>query len=123
MKHKGCGWVPLSSLTQEAGEGRLEGMNRLMERYQEVKATGLTMKAIGEKLGLAESSIWKILTDKRGTRYKVAVGIGQALGMIGEEIIEAWKDIMIKAMDREIDTYDKAKKKPSIIPKTRFRKA
>jgi hypothetical protein len=49
------------------------------------------------------------------------MAIGKALGMGERDIIEAWKDISIRFMDKEIEAYKRSKTKPRSI--TRKRKA
>jgi transcriptional regulator with XRE-family HTH domain len=89
-----------------------------MQRYNIAKESrGITFKAIGDALGLSETAIWNILNEKHGTRYKIAVEIGELLGMKKTEIIKAWKELQNLALEREIQEYTKAKAKPLIIGK------
>jgi hypothetical protein len=96
-------------------------MNAFRKRYEELKASeGTSYAKIGGAVGLDQSSIHRIVQEKIGCPFKVAMAIGKALEMNEKDIIEAWKDIGNKFMDKEVEVYRKSKVKP--LPVSRKRK-
>jgi plasmid maintenance system antidote protein VapI len=95
-------------------------MNAFNKRYEELKAAeGTSYAKIGEAVGLDRTSVFKIIQEKRSCPFKVAMAIGIALGMGERDIIEAWKDIGSRIMDREIEAYKASKTKPRPVPRTK----
>jgi DNA-binding XRE family transcriptional regulator len=93
-------------------------MNAFRKRYEELKASeGTSYAKIGGAVGLERTSIFKILQEKAGCPFKVAMAIGRALGMGEQDIIKAWKDIGTRLMDREIEAYRASKVKPKPVPR------
>jgi cyanate lyase len=93
-------------------------VNAFHKRYEELKASeGTSYAKIGGAVGLDRTSIFKILQEKAGCPFKVAMAVGKALGMKEQDIIEAWKDISNRFMDKEIAAYRKSKVKPKPVPR------
>ena len=93
-------------------------INAFRRRYEELKVTeGTSYAKIGAVVGLERTSIYKIIQEKVGCPFKVAMAIGKAMAMSEKDIIEAWKDISIRQMDKEIEAYQKSKVKPKPVPR------
>jgi hypothetical protein len=86
-------------------------MNKFLEAFNKQEKT---YEAVGRILDLGATSIWLILNGKRGTRYKVAVAIGEQLGMTAADIKIAWLELMNDKMKQEIEQYEIAVEKPKI---------
>jgi DNA-binding XRE family transcriptional regulator len=94
------------------------GVNAFRKRYEELKSgDGISYAKIGEAVGLDRTSIFKILQEKVGCPFKVAMAIGKALNMSEQDTIKAWKDIGSRLMDREIAAYKASKIKPKPVPR------
>jgi plasmid maintenance system antidote protein VapI len=81
-----------------------------MNAFLEAKEKGVSYAKIAECVGMDKSAIYLILHEKRGTSLKIALKIGEYLGISKKACIEAWRDMAYRKIDKEIEEYKQNKK-------------
>lgn len=78
-------------------------MNIFLKAKEKEKETSYAK--IAEYVGMNGSTIYYILHEKRGTSLQIAIKIGEFLNLSEKTSIEAWRNIMYRKIDKEIDEY------------------
>jgi DNA-binding XRE family transcriptional regulator len=82
-----------------------------MNAFLEAKEKGASYAKIAEYVGMDRSAIYLILHEKRGTSLQIALKIGEFLELPEKASIEAWRDMMYRKIDKEIEEYRQNKKR------------
>jgi plasmid maintenance system antidote protein VapI len=81
-----------------------------MNAFLKVKQKDTSFAKIADYVGMDRSTIYLILNEKRRTSLRIAIKIGEYLGLSEKASIEAWKDIEARKIDKEIEEYKSNKR-------------
>jgi DNA-binding XRE family transcriptional regulator len=81
-----------------------------MNAFLKAKQKYTSFAKIADYVGMDRSTIYLILNEKRGTSLRIAIKIGEYLGLSEKASIEAWKDIEARKIDKEIEEYKSNKR-------------